>query len=973
METFEAGEASLFESPRARRSDSVLAGASPPDAFTEPGVPAGTPGSRATAGPSEQGVRGFPQPAPSFSDDGTLFASALTATSLVGGPASGSVVIGHGAIQELTSPTIPREAAAWLQAGGGRVGSGTGTGSGGGAHVGQVYLPDDTSPGVRIAGPDVLTEGGTSGAYSVVLKKAPTSNVVVEITTPHTSALSISTSTLTFTPSNWSTAQVVNVAALANSTVEGYHGAAILSSTGTSSDPNYDSINGDTFTVNILDANGPNAVADTALTDRDVSISGIDVLSNDWSPNGYTLTVTGYTQGELGGTVTLGTGQTFSYTPPTGVTDLDRFTYTIGDGHGGTTVGSVFVTVAPVNRAPTLSSISNRTNAEDDAVSVPVSASDLDNDALYFSATNLPLGVRINERTGELTGVLAANASHPDPFQPYTGSHTYNVAVQVTDSEGATATANFNWTVNHTNHGPWVEFPGAHIWMVMTSPSIQIVGHDEDNEYVHTIDQITYSATGLPTNLSINSQTGVISGTLMPGSEGTHQPQVTVSDGQASDTKSFTLTVLPCFTAYGPAAIWLNETSDTADDVTLDGEPVTTTISGSPGATVNLSVSGPATLSHSQVTLDAQGRATVTVTPTALSQAVGDIRVVASILAQGQPVKSDEKELTNLTITLPDLAYEYLPERYNELPAGSQNHTLYRIPKNLGTFYTVTLSLDLSKTKHAVKLERVAPQNAGNFKFRDDKNQDQDILLVKKRESFISLRGVTLTEPGQHGKLYVKGTAGKVSKQMAKGFSVSAVPIKLRYKDSHRNTTSEKFDLKFRKRDGGIDTHKMHPYSIVLVYWFDSDTGPRTNAALQDLDKVWIGEFMTFKDAVTNPPWKVTDNIAANTSYVLPERSDTRIGPMGILTDQLLIFGDTLPVKQASTVRMDQWFGFRDGRSETTNGNDKTHAYQNDMAYWQQIRKIEKVGTEWYYDLTRVSADTPPEPEPANPFRILIP
>ncbi len=66
---------------------------------------------------------------------------------------------------------------------------------------------------------------------------------------------------------------------------------------------------------------------------------------------------------------------------------------------------------------------------------------------------------------------------------------------------------------------------------------MQIVATDPDG------DTLSYSATGLPDGLTIDSASGLISGTLSFTSAGTHNVTVTVSDGALSDSASFTWTV----------------------------------------------------------------------------------------------------------------------------------------------------------------------------------------------------------------------------------------------------------------------------------------------------------------------------------------------------------------------------------------------------------------------------------------------
>ena len=74
-----------------------------------------------------------------------------------------------------------------------------------------VMVEDDDNAGVTVSSTELsLTEGGSTGSYTVKLDKAPTANVVVTPTSPDTGAVAVS-SALTFTATNWDTAQTVTV------------------------------------------------------------------------------------------------------------------------------------------------------------------------------------------------------------------------------------------------------------------------------------------------------------------------------------------------------------------------------------------------------------------------------------------------------------------------------------------------------------------------------------------------------------------------------------------------------------------------------------------------------------------------------------------------------------------------------------------------------------------------------------------
>jgi hypothetical protein len=99
--------------------------------------------------------------------------------------------------------------------------------------------------------------------------------------------------------------------------------------------------------VTVLAANDPPAaVDDVATVLADNGPTSIDVLGNDsTAPDpGESLTIIAV-EGLSNGSVTI-EGAALVYTPSAGFTGIDRFAYTVGDGHGGTATANVTVTVA---------------------------------------------------------------------------------------------------------------------------------------------------------------------------------------------------------------------------------------------------------------------------------------------------------------------------------------------------------------------------------------------------------------------------------------------------------------------------------------------------------------------------------------------------------------------------------------------------------------------------------------------------
>ena len=124
-----------------------------------------------------------------------------------------------------------------------------------------------------------------------------------------------------------------------------------------------------------------------------------------------------------------------------------------------------------------------------------------------------------------------------------------------TDTTGASGSTSFTWTVNSTTANKvTVTSPGNQTGTVGTAASVQVSASDSASGQT-----LTYSATGLPAGLSINSSSGLISGT--PTAAGTSTVTVTATDTTgASGSATFTWTGLGSSTggvdisAGGPAA-----------------------------------------------------------------------------------------------------------------------------------------------------------------------------------------------------------------------------------------------------------------------------------------------------------------------------------------------------------------------------------------------------------------------------------
>jgi hypothetical protein len=168
----------------------------------------------------------------------------------------------------------------------------------------------------------------------------------------------------------------------------------------------------------------------------------------------------------------------------------------------------------------------NQTNLDGDTVNLPITASDTNNKTLTFSASNLPTGLTINPTTGTITGTLAATAHKASPY-----------TTTITAIDGiSTASQAFTWTVNPV---VTISTIGNQTNVEGDSVNVQVSAKDAKNL------PLTYSAVFLPTGLSINSSTGLISGKVASGahSNSPFAVDVTVSDGTNTASQAFSWTI----------------------------------------------------------------------------------------------------------------------------------------------------------------------------------------------------------------------------------------------------------------------------------------------------------------------------------------------------------------------------------------------------------------------------------------------
>ncbi|MDR6567612.1 fibronectin type III domain-containing protein [Chitinophaga ginsengisegetis] len=202
-------------------------------------------------------------------------------------------------------------------------------------------------------------------------------------------------------------------------------------------------------------------------------------------------------------------------------------------GEGGYSAFTKAVIAKSLNNPPVIADISSQTIRYGTTQSIPLSATDPDNDAITFSLYNAPAFFSLQQNAGTTSLILAPTAAQQG---------TYNgVGVIATDANGGKDTALFNIIVND-NYPPVIDSVAGWSADEGTQKTVKVSLHDLNpgNTYTWTALQIPPFAT-----ITSNNDTCVIN--LQPGygASGTYTIKLQATDNQGGiDVRSFVLTVV---------------------------------------------------------------------------------------------------------------------------------------------------------------------------------------------------------------------------------------------------------------------------------------------------------------------------------------------------------------------------------------------------------------------------------------------
>jgi DNA/RNA endonuclease G (NUC1) len=381
---------------------------------------------------------------------------------------------------------------------------------------------------------------------------------------------------------------------------QGAHGSVTNNGDGTvsySPGPNYNG--SDSFSYTVSDGHGgtasaavivtinpvndaPVAANDSATTDEDTTAT-ITVLTNDTDVDGDTVSVTSVGS-PAHGTAALNPDGTINYAPAPNYNGSDSFTYTVGDGHGGTASATVSVTINPVNDPP-VASDGGATTDEDTSVAITLAAADVEGDALTFSVVSGPAHGSVS-----ISGHTATYTPAPD----YNGADSFTF--KANDGQLDSNAASVNVQVNPVNDAPVLSgVPASATIPELSQYTFAASAGDVDG------DRLTFSLVGAPAGASI-TPSGQFTWTPTEAQGGTGSPfsfKVRVSDGAADADADVTINVTevnqpPVLAPIGDKIVLLGDTltfTASAADADLPSQQLSYSLTGSVPAGASLNAS----------------------------------------------------------------------------------------------------------------------------------------------------------------------------------------------------------------------------------------------------------------------------------------------------------------------------------------------------------------------------------------------
>ncbi len=274
------------------------------------------------------------------------------------------------------------------------------------------------------------------------------------------------------------------------------------------------------------------------------------VVGNDTDADGNELTAA-RVSGAAHGALSLNPDGSFSYTPFPDYHGLDSFGYKAKDGQAESDVASVILTVTAVNDAPAMAAIGDSAVDEGTLLTIVTVGSDVDEDLLTYSASNLPAGAAFDPstRTFSWTPGFAQAGSYP-------GVRFHVTDGSLTASEAATI------TVNDVNRAPSivsVTTPADPV-RIGTLVAAGVAFADSDTDDTHTGVFDWGDGTGSPAVVDEKTGSGTARATHVYATAGVYQVIVRIVDrfGASAERSSQLITIYDPDAGFVTGGGWIS-------------------------------------------------------------------------------------------------------------------------------------------------------------------------------------------------------------------------------------------------------------------------------------------------------------------------------------------------------------------------------------------------------------------------------
>lgn len=308
-----------------------------------------------------------------------------------------------------------------------------------------------------------------------------------------------------------------------------------------------------TFAVNPVQPGSPTAVTAVA-GESSASVSFTAPISNGGSA------ITSYAViASPGGATVSGAASPITFS---GLTNGTAYTFTVTATNAvGTSVVSAAsnsVTPQPSNSVPTIAGSPILTINQGASYLFTPTASDSPGDTLSFSILNKPVWATFNATTGTLSGT---------PSNQDVGM-TNGIIISVSDGTLSASLPAFNLSVVDVNDAPTISSTAITVATEAVAYSYTFTASDADVD-----DVLTFSAVTIPSWLSFNAVTGLLSGTPGNADVGSHAVtlRVTDTDGLTAE-QSFSITVTNVNDAPVATSASVTLEEDSSVMITLTGE-----------------------------------------------------------------------------------------------------------------------------------------------------------------------------------------------------------------------------------------------------------------------------------------------------------------------------------------------------------------------------------------------------------------